>query len=126
MKKDWLEATESGDCNRVVALLNDGADINSLDRHGQTALMNAAYRGDTKLLRLLVEKGADLDHTAKYNLSALMLAVINGHLYIVRDLVTGGADTNLKGNWGDFSCTPLEYALKLGRHDIADVLRDRI
>jgi len=122
MKKDWLEATESGDCKRVNALLNADADINSLDGHGQTALMNAAYRGDTELVRLLVEKGANLNHTAKYNLSALMLAVINEHLDIVRVLVTAGADTKLKG-LGDFACTPLEYAVKLGRHDMADILR---
>ena len=84
--------------------------------------MNAAYRGDTELVRLLVEKGANLNHTAKYNLSALMLAVINEHLDIVRVLVTAGADTKLKG-LGDFACTPLEYAVKLGRHDMADILR---
>ncbi len=40
MKKDWHESTQCGDCGRVLLLLNEGADINSLDRYSQTALIN--------------------------------------------------------------------------------------
>jgi ankyrin repeat protein len=125
MTPDWLEATASGDCSRVSTLLNEGADINSLDRHGQTALMNGATRGDTELVRLLAAKGADLNRTAKYHLTALMLAVINGHREIVQILVDAGADTTLKGSRGPFAQTPLEYALAQGREDIALILRGR-
>lgn len=124
MKKDWLEATQAGDCSRVVTLLNMGADINSLDKHGQTALVNATYRGDLSLVRLLVDNGAELNVTAKYNLTALMLAVINGHIDIVRILVAAGADAQLKGSQGTFECTPLEYAIEQGRDDIAIIFRD--
>ena len=35
--------------------------IDSLDKHGQTALMNAAYRGDSNLVGVLVSHGANLD-----------------------------------------------------------------
>jgi len=57
MKKDWREATQSGDCERVLFLLSEGADIDSLDHHNQTALINAAYRGDITLVKLLVKHG---------------------------------------------------------------------
>ncbi|MCF6258277.1 MAG: ankyrin repeat domain-containing protein [Gammaproteobacteria bacterium] len=83
MKKDWHESTQCGDCGRVLLLLNEGADINSLDRYSQTALINAACRGDTPLVQLLVKHGAELNHTAKYRLTALLLAVINGHAEII-------------------------------------------
>ena len=118
-----MEATQAGDCSRVVTLLEEGSDINSLDKHGQTALMNAAYRGDVKLVRVLVDHGAKLDHTAKYRLTALMLAVINNHKEIVEILVTAGADTQLKGSKGYFERTPLEYAEEQGKNDIANILR---
>ena len=75
MKREWHEATNAGDLNRVCALLDEGADIDARDEHGQTALMNAAYRGDAELVQLLIGRGASLNCTAKYRLTALMLAV---------------------------------------------------
>jgi Ankyrin repeats (many copies) len=79
MDKEWKEATGHGDLEKVRLLLENGADINSNDGHGQTALMNAAHAGQVELVRLLIEAGADLNITAKYNLSALMLALIAHH-----------------------------------------------
>ena len=124
MKKDWLEVTRIGDCDRVRSLIDAGADINSLDEHGQTALMNAAYRGDDNLIRVLVDHGASLDHTAKYHLTALMLAVINDHKEAVRILVEAGANTLLKGNMGQLEHTPLEYAMELGNDVIVNILQE--
>ena len=124
MHKDWLAATQAGECGRVEALLKQGHDINSLDKHSQTALMNAAHWGNLDLVKLLVENGADLNCTAKYSLSALMLAVIGNHREIVKVLVEAGADTHIRGSKGSFACTPLEYAVNHGFNDIANHLRD--
>lgn len=124
MKKDWQQATEAGDCARVASLINNGENIDSLDRYGQTALMNAVYRGDTELVKLLVASGANLDITAKYNLTALMLAVINDHNDIVSILVNNGANTQIKGNRGTFLCTPLEYARKYGKEEIVSIINN--
>jgi len=124
MEKSWLEATQAGDCEVVAVLLDAGADINALDRYGQTALINATYQGDIELVKLLVAKGAELNHTAKYNLTALMLAVINNHAEIVRVLVAAGANAQIEGSRGTFACTPLEYAIKNGNDAIAQILRE--
>jgi ankyrin repeat protein len=125
MNREWKEATQSGDLDRVAALLDAGADINSLDEHGQSALMNAVYSGDIELSRLLIERGAELNHTAKYRLTALMLAVINNHPEIVRLLVDAGADMQIKGTHGQFNRTPLEYAQACGYTAIETILRSR-
>lgn len=122
MKKEWQEATEAGDCEKVSLLLEEGEDINSLDRYGQTALINAAYRGDINLVKFLVERGAELDITAKLNLTALMLAVINERNEIVRILVQAGANTDLKGSEGSFERTPIEYARERGNNEIVNIL----
>ena len=76
MNPDWEQAIIQRDATKVRQLLAQGADINSKDAHGHTALMRAALKGDFRLAGILVEHGANLDVTAKYNLSALMLAVI--------------------------------------------------
>ena len=124
MNKQWLDATRVGDIERVCALLDAGADIDALDKHGQTALMNAAHRGDATLVQVLVDRGASLNHAAKYRLTALMLAVIGSHADVVRILVSAGADGNIQGSKGQFSCTPLEYAKNHGMGHLVDLLRD--
>ena len=125
MKKDWTEATRAGNIERVQALLDEGADINSLDKYGQTALMNAAVHGDLELVQMLVKHGAELNHTAKYRLTALMLAVINNHRAVVSVLLEAGANAELAGSKGHFEHTPLEYAKEHGLHEIAAILSNR-
>ena len=124
MKADWREATNSGDLMRVCELLDSGAEVDALDEHGQTALMNAAYRGDVELAQLLIARGAALNVTAKYRLTALMLAVINDHAELVRVLVQAGADQEIKGSKGHFARTPLQYAEDSGKTGIAAILRN--
>ena len=126
MKKDWLEATQTGNCKVVRSLIDKGADINALDIHGQTALMNAALRGDASLVKELAAHGANLNHTAKYNLTALMLAVINDHKEIVEILVKAGANIELKGSKGPFEYSPIEYAIKNGKEEIVSILKGKI
>jgi ankyrin repeat protein len=124
LNKDWLNATNVGDVERVLALLDAGAEINALDKHGQTALMNAAHRGDTELVRVLVRRGADLNYTAKYRLTALMLAVIADHRDVVSVLLAAGADREIKGSGGTFARTPLEYAEAHGNSQLVRLLRN--
>lgn len=122
MRSEWRDATSSGDLNKVCTLLDQGADINSLDEHGQTALMNAVYRGDVELAQILIQRGADLNHAAKYQLTALMLAVINNRTEIVRLLVKAGADTTIRGSRAGFDLTPLQYAQEHGKLAVAEIL----
>ncbi len=123
MNSDWLQATTAGNVERVHVLLDAGADIDALDNHGQTALMNASHRGDAALVEALVKRGANLNHTAKYKLTALMLAVIANHAEVVRTLVAAGADREIKGSKGTFARTPLQYAEDHGQLQLVSLLR---
>ena len=125
MNPDWADALRRGDTETLERLLDAGADINALDRHGQTSLMRAARDGQLNVVRLLVNRGAALDHCAKYRLTALMLAVIGGHSAIVKLLVDAGADTTLRGSGapGFHGRTALELAAAAGRHDLEELIR---
>ena len=127
MRSDWQQAAETGDAARLAELLETGADIDALDRHGQTALMLAARNGHGDAVRVLLDAGAEIDHTAKYQLSALMLAVINDRLDVVEQLVEAGADLAIEGSGapGFAGKTALEIALDLGRDEIAAMIRTR-
>jgi len=98
MKQSWESAARHGDATSLSNQLAAGAEIDSLDRYGQSALMLAAVRGHHDAVRVLVDSGADLDLTAKYNLSALMLAAVNKHEEVARLLAAAGADRSLRGS----------------------------
>ena len=78
-------------------MLGAGSEVNTWDRHGQTALMLAAHHGYRELVEALVDAGADLNVTAKHNLTALMLAIVAGHAAVARVLVQAGADLDVRG-----------------------------
>ena len=96
MTRDWEAAAREGDAQALAEQLAAGADIDALDRYGETALMLACLAGSLSAVRFLIRANANLDKTAKYNLSASMLAVINGHEAIVRALA--GADLTLQSS----------------------------
>ena len=127
MKADWKAATRQGNLAQIHLLLDQDADINSKDEHGQTALMQASLWGQTSVVALLAERGADLNGTAKFNLSALMLAVINRRIAIVQTLLTAGADLNIQGSKGApgfYGKTALDLARETQLPGIIKVLED--
>lgn len=97
MDPQWERAVADGDVAAARVQLTAGADVDALDRYGQTALMLAAHGGRLALVELLIEAGADLNATAKYRLSALMLAIIAGHAEVARRLIRAGADLAITG-----------------------------
>ena len=63
-----------GTIHTLEDLLDQGADINTSDNNGSTALMHASYRGHKKTVQTLIEHGADLDVRNLDDKTALMLA----------------------------------------------------
>lgn len=121
---EWRRATESGDRKSIEVLLDAGADIDSRDHHGQTALMNAAHAGQTVVVDLLIRRGASLDHHAKYGLTAVMLAVIADHTDVVQLLVRAGASLTQRGTGapGFHEKTALDLARARGNTQIISLL----
>ena len=97
MRPALERAAQAGDVSGVEAELRGGAEVNSLDVHGQTALMLAAHMGHLAAVECLVGYGANLNVRAKFGLSALMLAIVAGHEAVARSLVNAGADLTILG-----------------------------
>lgn len=97
MRTDWEQAARDGDASSLAEQLAAGAEVDALDRYGQSALMLAARAGALAAVRVLIEAGAKLDVTAKFGLSATMLAAVNDHEAIARLLLAAGADLSLTG-----------------------------
>lgn len=100
-----------GNLEDVKLLILKGAvDVNTKDKLGSTALINASSEGHLEIVKFLVSKGADLNIKNKYGYTALMKAANEGHLEVVKFLVKSGADVNIKDKSGD---TALHNAIDL-------------
>ena len=127
MTPEWKKAVRDGSIDELQRLVVGGTDIDSLDEHGQSALMIAATEGHRHVVEWLSRRGAVLDHSAKYGLSALMLAVINGHVDVVRTLVRAGANHELRGTGapGFAGKTALDLAIARDEKEMVEILRSR-
>jgi ankyrin repeat protein len=59
MSRELHEAAAENDLNTLVALLDKGVDINSLNPYNGTALMIAAKRGHQRIVAALLARGAN-------------------------------------------------------------------
>jgi len=125
MKPEWQQAIYTADLKKINELLTNNIDVNSKDKYGQTAIMNAARYGYHDVIQTLLVHGADPDITAKYNLSALMIAVLNNHVDSVRVLVNSGCDLDIQGGKeaiGFYQKTALDLANIQKNQEIIDIL----
>ena len=113
-----FEAAKHGDTEALTRLLAGGADVNSVNAEGWTALMLAAHRGQRAAVELLIAKGADVKRGAPDD-SALLRAAENGDAGVVSALVGAGADVNVKSPKG---WTALMAAAWAGNADAVSAL----
>ncbi len=77
--KQLLKETKIGgnrDVNKVIELINEGADVNYQGEHDQeTALMNASEQGDIEIMKVLLENGANVNLKSHSGNTALNYAV---------------------------------------------------
>jgi ankyrin repeat protein len=95
-------AAQNGNVAQVVRLLEEGVDINAVDRWGKTAFGAACLRGHRDVMRVLIERGginihkaeeADDGTTGRY--TPVFRAAEAGYADIVDLLLDHGADSNV-------------------------------
>jgi ankyrin repeat protein len=100
-------------------LIRHGADANSTNSNGETALMMAAFDGDYQKAAALIRAGADARmRNTKADTSAISYCTSGK---IAGLLIANGADVNERNVYGT---TPLIYAASRGCNDVAKVLLD--
>ncbi|MFM2303206.1 MAG: hypothetical protein RLZZ135_613, partial [Cyanobacteriota bacterium] len=93
--RSLIQSARQGNDRQVSTALARGAQVNTTDAQGTTALMFAAQKGFTRIVDLLIEAGADLNiHRSQFGTTALMLAAAARQVEIVRLLLARGVDLN--------------------------------
>ena len=101
-ERSLLDAAVSGDTGAVVALLQDGIDVDVGDEQGFSPLMLAARQGHVATMKVLVEAGAavDLRRGGSDEWPPLMNALHKQRSGAALALLEWGADPNARGDSG--------------------------
>jgi ankyrin repeat protein len=87
-----LRAARAGNADTVRALLaSPNVDVNGIDEHGNTPLIEAARFGHDEVVTALLMAKADIKTKNDEGKTALMLAAEGGHDETVRMLTQAGA-----------------------------------
>lgn len=117
--EDLEEALIRNDAGAVIALVNRGIDVNSVDRQRNSLLTQAVQRDIPELFDFLLQRRARVNTRNRNGESALSIAAYQGRAKYVQRLVEAGAEINFYG-W-----SPLSYAAYNGHTDIVDYLIKR-
>lgn len=90
-----------GNLAEINRLLAEGANPNSVNDNGMTALIVSAIEGHVEIARVLLAAGTNVNHANKEGITALMAASLFGYSEIVKVLLDGGADVNTQSRNGN-------------------------
>jgi hypothetical protein len=87
-------AARSGNMELVQLAIEKGAELDSIDVHGQTALILAVFNGYKEITRLLLLQRAGVNQRKDSETIALMLAAVYGEKEIAQLLFNNRANSN--------------------------------
>jgi len=119
LDQQLLVAAEEGNSERIVELLDAGANIEATNILGWTALHIAASKGHEICVEMLLSHGANIETTNDYGNTALHFAAFNGHIACVEMLLSHGASIEATNNNGD---TALHLAAFKGHEICVELL----
>ena len=104
------------DSDEAIRLISRGMGVNTVDRSGNTLLIQAIRQDIPDLVEYLLKNRARINARNKNGESALSIAAYIGSQKYVKRLVEAGAEVNF------FGWQPLAYAAYTGRTEIAEYL----
>ncbi len=125
LDKQLRSAVKDGDAQVARDLIARGADVNDVNKHGITLLMQAVLRDYTDVVEVLLETCTNIDvivtePTTQYQRSALIIAAGVGRLDILEKLLAAGASVS-----GKHGCQALLLAAAGNHVEVLATLLDR-
>ncbi|RSM16134.1 hypothetical protein CDV31_004597 [Fusarium ambrosium] len=116
-----LQAASTGNILTMNRLIKNGADINSTNHHGQTALHLAISGGARESTQSILDKGGDPNTQDHDGRTPLHQAVEIGDEATVKLLLDNKADCTIRNKWDE---TPVRVARRAHRLGIMKMLQE--
>jgi len=104
---DLIEAINTDNVDRVRQLIQQGANVNVIDRFGCTPLGHAIMGYNLEMVRLLIDRGVGVDVIDRFGHTPLGQAATRQDPGGAQMLIERGANVNVIDRFG---CTPLFWA----------------
>lgn len=101
LNDELLLSAEKGDLKAVKFLLENGADINAVDKYKQTALIKSVWNKRENVSLFLIEKGAEPDLQDCFKNTALMYTAFGAQKKVFNALLERGASPHFEDRRGD-------------------------
>ncbi|UTC68448.1 MULTISPECIES: ankyrin repeat domain-containing protein [unclassified Treponema] len=121
---EFIKAAKKNNAELIKAYLQNGFDINTQDKDGFTAVMEAAEFGYKDLFWFLIEKGADVLIKADYNFSIIHAVGLGGDKKMLDYVISKGVyiDEKITGGEQD-GMTIKDYALLAKNEELNNYLK---
>jgi len=96
-----FQAVHQNKIDKVLELIEMGADIGAREELGRTPLHYACAYSETEIALILIEKGADIGARDNVGRTPLHSACYNGKTKTALMLIEKGADVGAKDDYGD-------------------------
>ena len=106
MNERLLAAAASGDVSGISAALDGGADVDTRDARGRTALLVATVAGQTEAVRRLLDAEPDIDLQDDQLDNPFLYAGAEGLTDILRLVNEAGADPSITNRYGGTALIP--------------------
>lgn len=101
LEEQLIEAVKDNNKSQILSLINQGANIDSADIYGDSALYWAAGQGLMDIAEFLLDLGANVNVKSFNNSTPLHAAAANGHKEIIKLLLDNGANASAKNIYGE-------------------------
>ena len=86
-------AVQEGQADAIMALINNGADVNAENIEGETPIFTAMRNNRAELMSILINNGADVNHKNKEGKPPLSVAIMFKSTTMTKKLIDAKANT---------------------------------
>lgn len=103
---EYLLAAEQGNLAQLKQCLLKGVNINSANRHGQTAIVLASLHQHYDCVAQLIAAGIDINKQDQTRLNPFLISCLNNDLTLLRLILPAAPDLNCLTRFGGVGLTP--------------------
>lgn len=106
LTQEFLTAAEKGQLELLKNCIEKGVDINTTNRQGRTAIVNASLNKHYECVSFLINAGADIDKQDQTCFNPFLLSCLNNDLTLLRLVLPAKPNLDLLTRFGGVGITP--------------------